>query len=137
MRILIWVFVVSSFSTVSTFSQNQRDCDTQKNREAAVDANAQNSLAHYRLGEIFFQSKHWQPAADEFRKALRGDRDPEWTVVWSHVNLGKIFDVTGQRDRALDEYRRAHEYRRVRSLNGDAQDEAAKYIESPFRLESK
>jgi hypothetical protein len=72
-----------------------------------------------------------------FRKALRGDRDPEWTVVWSHINLGKIFDVAGQRERALNEYRMAHEYRRVKVLNEDAQAEASKYIGSPFKLESK
>jgi hypothetical protein len=57
--------------------------------------------------------------------------------VWSHVNLGKIFDVTGQRDRALNEYRMAHEYRRVKVLDDDAQAEASKYIDSPFKPDSK
>ena len=27
--------------------------------------------------------------------------------MWSHVNLGKIFDLTGQRERAVNEYRQA------------------------------
>ena len=137
MKTLIGTLLVSCFSTVSAFSQSPHDCNTQKDCQAVVDANPQNSLAHYRLGEIFFQSKYFQLAADEFREALSGDRDPEWTVVWSHINLGKIFDVTGQRDRALNEYRMAHKYRRVQSINDDAQDEAAKYIQSPFKLGSK
>jgi hypothetical protein len=51
--------------------------------------------------------------------------------------LRKIFDVTGQRERALNEYRMAHEYRRGKVLNEDAQAEASKYIGSPFKLESK
>ena len=31
----------------------------------------------------------------------------KWTEVWSHIQLGKIFDITGQRERALSEYRQA------------------------------
>jgi hypothetical protein len=27
--------------------------------------------------------------------------------VWSHIELGRIFDVTGQRERAVNEYRLA------------------------------
>ncbi len=30
---------------------------------------------------------------------------PRWTEVWSHIELGRIFDVTGQRERAVNEYR--------------------------------
>ena len=68
-------------------------------------------------------------AANEFRDALSGDRDPKWTEVWSHINLGKIFDTTRQRDRALNEYRLAQ---RLGDNTRGAQDEAAKYIGSPF-----
>jgi tetratricopeptide (TPR) repeat protein len=137
MKISILTFLVPCFSMVPAFSQSPPDCNTPKDCQALVDANPRNSLGHYRLGLIFFQSKLWQLAADEFREALRGDREPEWTIVWSHINLGKIFDVTGQRDRALNEYRMAHQYRKVTVLNDDAQAEASKYIRSPFKLESK
>ena len=51
--------------------------------------------------------KNYQAAANSFRDCLRGDGDPRWTEVWSHVNLGKIFDITGQRERAVNEYRLA------------------------------
>ena len=37
-------------------------------------------------------------------KSLNGDLEPKWTEVWGHINLGKIFDITGQRDRAVNEY---------------------------------
>ncbi len=137
MKTLILTVLVSCFSLVPAFSQSPHDCNAQKDCQAVVDANPQNSLVHYRLGQIFFQNKQWQLAADEFREALRGDRDPEWTVVWSHISLGKIFDATRQRERALNEYRMAHEYRRVKVLNDDAQAEASRYIESPFKPESK
>ncbi len=73
--------------------------------QKALDANKTSSLAAYRIGEIFFQQRNFQSAANSFRDALRGDGDPRWTEVWSHVELGRIFDCTGQRERAVNEYR--------------------------------
>jgi len=75
--------------------------------QKALAENRGSSLANYRLAEIFFTQKNYQAAANSFRDCLRGDNDPKWTEVWSHVNLGKIFDVTGQRERAVNEYRQA------------------------------
>jgi hypothetical protein len=75
--------------------------------QKALDANKNSSLASYRIGEIFFQQRNYQSAANSFRDALRGDGDPRWVEVWSHIELGRIFDVTGQRERAVNEYRLA------------------------------
>ena len=75
--------------------------------QKALDANKTSSLAQYRIGEIFFNQHNYQSSANSFRDALRGDGDPRWVEVWSHINLGKIFDVTGQRERAVNEYRLA------------------------------
>jgi tetratricopeptide (TPR) repeat protein len=75
--------------------------------QKALDANKSSSLAAYRIGEVFFLQRNYQSAANSFRDALRGDDDPRWTEVWSHIHLGYIFDVTGQRDRAVNEYRLA------------------------------
>jgi hypothetical protein len=75
--------------------------------QKALAENRASSLANYRLAEIFMLQKNYQAAANSFRDALRGDNDPKWTEVWSHVNLGKIFDITGQRERAVNEYRQA------------------------------
>ena len=75
--------------------------------QKALDSNKNSSLASYRIGEIFFLQKNYQSAANSFRDALRGDGDPKWTEVWSHVELGRIFDLTGQRERAVNEYRLA------------------------------
>jgi tetratricopeptide (TPR) repeat protein len=127
---LIFALVASCASVVPAFSQSNDGCDTLSRCQAAVEVHPRDSLAHYRLGEIFFGSENWQLAANEFRDALSGDRDPKWTEVWSHINLGKIFDSTGQRDRALNEYRWAQ---RLGDNTRGAQDEAAKYIESPFK----
>jgi aminopeptidase N len=75
--------------------------------QKALDNNKSSSLAAYRIGEVFFLQRNYQSAANSFRDALRGDDDPRWTEVWSHIHLGYIFDVTGQRERAVNEYRLA------------------------------
>ena len=67
------------------------------------------SLASYRLGEIYFQQRNYQAAEDAYRAALRGDGVPKWIEVWSDLQLGRIFDASGQRDRAINQYREAIE----------------------------
>jgi TonB family protein len=81
-----------------------------------LETNPRGSLAHYRIAEIFLQQNNYQSAANELREALNGDLDPKWIEMWSHIELGKIFDLTGQRDRAVNEYRLANESPPDRSL---------------------
>jgi aminopeptidase N len=97
--------------------------------QKALDINRYSSLAHYRIGEVFFLQNNYQSAANEFREALNGDQEPNWTEVWAHINLGKIFDITDQRERAVNEYQLAI---RTRDNTQGAQDEARKYLESPY-----
>jgi aminopeptidase N len=97
--------------------------------QKALEVNKNSSLAHYRIGELFFRQNNYQSAANEFRATINGDLEPKWTEVWSHVNLGKIFDVTGQRDRAVNEYKQAI---RTHDNTGGAQEEAAKYSTKPY-----
>src|SRR5581483_4197696 len=56
--------------------------------------------------EVFFLQKNYQASANAYRDCLNGDGDPRWTEVWSHIQLGKIFDITGQRERATNIARR-------------------------------
>ncbi len=97
--------------------------------QKALEVNRNSSLAHYRIGELFFKQNNFQSAANEFRAAINGDLEPKWTEVWAHVNLGKIFDVTGQRDRAVNEYKQAI---RTHDNTGGAQEEAARYSAKPY-----
>ncbi len=100
--------------------------------QRAIDLQRNSSLAHFRLGEAAFYQKNYQAAASAFREALDGDRDPKWTEVWSHIYIGKIYDLSGLRDRAMNEYARARE---TRDNTGGAQDEIAKYTAQPFKLQ--
>jgi tetratricopeptide (TPR) repeat protein len=95
----------------------------------ALDQNKNSSLAHYRVAEIFFLQRNYQASANSYRSAINGDGDPRWTEVWSHLQLGKIFDVTGQRERAINEYRQAIQ------TNDDtfgALEEGRKYLQKAY-----
>jgi hypothetical protein len=101
--------------------------------QKALDANKTSSLASYRIGEIFFNQRNYQSAANSFRDALRGDGEPKWTEVWSHIQLGRIFDVTGQRDRAVNEYRLAVQ---TNDNTQGAVNEARASMQKPYKREA-
>jgi hypothetical protein len=110
--------------------QEQAFLDAVKQYQDVLQLNANSSLAHYRLGEIFFKMRNYNAAMEEFRRSLDGDLDPKWVDVWSHLELGKIFDVTGQRDRALNEYQRALQ---TNDNTQGALDEANRYVQKPYK----
>jgi aminopeptidase N len=100
-----------------------------KEFQKAIEQNKNSSLAHYRIAEVFYLQKNYQAAANAYRDSLNGDGEPKWTEVWSHIQLGKIFDVTGQRERALSEYRQALQ---TNDNTQGALDEARKYLTAPY-----
>lgn len=98
--------------------------------QKALEANPQSSLASYRIGEIFFTQCNMQAAVNAYRDALNGDDDPKWSEVWAHIQIGKIFDLTGQRDRAIEEYRKAVQ---TNDNTSGALNEARHYIQVPYK----
>ena len=99
--------------------------------QKALDANSMSSLASYRIGEVLFTQRNYQAAVNSYRDALRGDGEPRWTEVWSHIALGKIFDITGQRDRAVNEYRLAVQ---TNDNTQGAVNEARQWLQKPYKL---
>lgn len=95
----------------------------------ALDLNKNSSLAHYRIAEVFFLQRNYQSSANAYRSAINGDGDPRWTEVWSRIQLGKIFDITGQRERAINEYRQAIQ---TNDNTFGALEEARKYMQKPY-----
>ena len=101
--------------------------------ENALKRNPRNSLAHYRMAEVFFEQSNLSAAADSFRNALNGDKKPGWTEVWSYIYLGKIFDILDQRQRAMAEYNKALN---TKDDTFGAQAEAKKWLETPYTKEA-
>lgn len=105
-----------------------------KEYQRALEVNRNSSLALYRTGEVFFRQNIYQDAANKFREALNGDLEPKWIEVWSHINLGRIFDVTSQRERARNEFQLAI---RTKDNTQGAQEEAAKYIDKAYQRQAR
>ncbi|MEP7362856.1 MAG: M1 family aminopeptidase [Acidobacteriota bacterium] len=123
MRVAVAIRRGEMFAEISEFG------DALKEYQKALDTNKNSSLAHYRVAELFFLQRNYQSAANEFRSALDGDLDPKWIEVWGHINLGQIFDITGQRERAVNEYNLAI---RTKDNTQGAQEVAAKYLKTPY-----
>ena len=124
----LFAFVVLSLAPLALSEEG--DCDSLEKCQEALKTNRTSSLIHYRIAEFYFALNNLQSSANEFRVTLNGDLKPKWVEVWAHVNLGKIFDLTGQRDRALNEYRLAQ---RTGDNTRGALDEAAKYTQEPYK----
>jgi aminopeptidase N len=123
MRVAVAIRRGEMFAEIGEFTE------ALKEYQKALDVNRNSSLAHYRVGEVFMLQSNYQSAANAFREALTGDLEPKWTEVWAHINLGKIFDVTGQRDRAVNEYTLAM---RTKDNAQGALEEASKYLKTPY-----
>ena len=122
-RVAVAIRRGEQFAEIGEFTDSLREY------QRALDVNRYSSLAHYRVAEVFFLQRNYQSAANEFREALNGNLEPAWTEVWSHINLGKIFDITGQRERAVNEYNLAL---RTKDNTQGAQEQAALYLQQPY-----
>ena len=123
MRIAVHVALGEEYQELKEFLPAIREY------EKATQLNPRTSIAHYRLGEVFFEQRNLSTAANSFRDALNGDRKPDWVETWIHIYLGKIYDVLGQRQRALAEYQKA--FNTKVDYNG-AQAEAQKYLKETY-----
>ena len=97
--------------------------------QRALDVQPTNSLAHFRMAEAMFYEKNYNSAANEFRAAIGGDLDPKWVEVWGHIYMGKIYDILGQRERAVNEYNMAQH---LKDDTAGAQEEAQLYLRTPY-----
>jgi Peptidase family M1 domain/TPR repeat len=105
--------------------------DAVQQYQRALSIQPNRPLANFRMGEAFFYQKNYQASANAFREALATVPEPseKWTEVWSHIYLGKIFDLLGQRERALNEYSKA---RQTNDNTGGAQDIVEALVKKPY-----
>jgi TonB family protein len=90
---------------LALLARGQTDRVEQYRKELEQHRNS--SEAHFWIGVNFIEQKIWQSAANELREALNGDLQPAWIEVWARIYLGEVLDISGQHDRALNEYRQA------------------------------
>ncbi|MBP7865070.1 MAG: tetratricopeptide repeat protein [Acidobacteria bacterium] len=95
----------------------------------AVELENRNSLAYFRMALVFFAQGNYNTAVDTFRDALNGSGKPEWVLALCYLNIGKCYDLLGQRERAIAEYNKAIN---TADDSRGAVTEAGKFIKEPF-----
>jgi hypothetical protein len=79
----------------------------QKLAKKALDQEDEDSgRALFILAEIATKNRDMEGARDYFEQALQKAHEPK-VIAWSHIYLGRIFDLKEERDAALDQYRAA------------------------------
>jgi aminopeptidase N len=112
-------------------AESGRYYDAIQQYQRALNIQPGRPLANFRMGEAFFYQKNYQAAANAFRESLQGVPEPseKWTEVWGHLYLGMIFDLLGQRERAVNEYSKA---KQTNDNTGAAQEAADRYLKKPY-----
>jgi len=112
-------------------AESGRYFDAIQQYQRALNIQPGRPLANFRMGEAFFYQKNYQAAANAFRESLQGVPEPaeKWTEVWGHVYLGMIFDLLGQRERAVNEYSKA---KQTNDNTGGAQEALDRYLKKPY-----
>jgi hypothetical protein len=105
--------------------------DAVQQYQRALELDKNNALAEFRMGEAFFYQRNYAASAQSFRDALEGstDTNTRWTEVWSHIYLGRIYDITNDRTRAVNEYSKA---KQTGDDTGGAQAEAEKSLKKAY-----
>jgi hypothetical protein len=105
--------------------------DAVQQYQKALEQDHQNALADFRMGEAFFYQRNYAAAAQSFRDALLGTTDltTRWTEVWSDIYLGRIYDIQGDRTRAVNQYSKA---KQTGDDTGGAQAEAEKSLKKAY-----
>ncbi|PYU26026.1 MAG: hypothetical protein DMG30_03460 [Acidobacteria bacterium] len=113
-------------------AEQGRYYDAIQQYQQALDQQKDNALAEFRMAEAFFYQKNYSAAANAFRDSLDGNIDPsfKWVEVWAHIYLGKVYDIAGDRARAVNEYSKAQQ---TNDDTGGAQDEAKKYLAQAYK----
>jgi Peptidase family M1 domain len=114
-----------------TLAEQGRYYDAVQQYQRALDLDSLNALADFRMGEAFFYEKNYAASAEAFREALDGATDltTKWTEVWSHIYLGRIYDLQGDRTRAVNEYSKA---KQTGDDTGGAQAEIEKSLKKAY-----
>ena len=99
--------------------------------QRALELDRSNALADFRMGEAFFYERNYAASAESFREALDAATDltTKWTEVWSHIYLGRIYDIQGDRTRAVNEYSKA---KQTDDDTGGAQAEIEKSMKKAY-----
>ena len=93
-----------------------------------ADPSGDHAQAHYVLARVNLMQRQPGAAIGDFQEVLGTSKDPR-TLAWSHIYLGRLYDVMPDREKALAEYQAALI---VRDSQPDTKAAAEAGIKQPF-----
>lgn len=99
-------------------------------KKALEDPKGDHAHAHYILARIDLLERQPDDAVTHFRAALDTSKEPR-TLAWSHIYLGRLYDVQSNRKKAIVEYEAALT---VRDNQPDTKAAADLGLRQPFAL---
>ncbi|MDQ2833832.1 MAG: hypothetical protein M3Y50_08830 [Acidobacteriota bacterium] len=96
--------------------------------KALADPSGDHAQAHYVLARVNLMQRQPGAAIGDFQQVLDTSKDPR-TLAWSHIYLGRLYDVNQERTKALTEY---HAALQVRDAKPDTKAAAETGLKQPF-----
>jgi tetratricopeptide (TPR) repeat protein len=96
--------------------------------KALADPNGDHAQAHYVLARVNLMQRQPGAAIGDFQEVLDSSKDPR-TLAWSHIYLGRLYDIKDDRKKAVEEYQAALT---VRDAQPDTKAAAEKGLKEPF-----
>jgi len=96
--------------------------------QESLQANEDPARAYFVLAKVASFSGDMQGAQTDFQKALEAGKDPH-IVAWSHIYLGRILDLQGERDSAVAQYKAALT---ASGVPADAKSFAERGLQQPY-----
>lgn len=97
-------------------------------KSVLADPQGDHAQAHYILARVDLMQRQPGAAITDFQETLKSSKDPR-TLAWSHIYLGRLYDVMPDRDKALAEYQAALA---VRDSQPDTKAAAESGLKQPF-----
>ena len=99
-------------------------------KKALADPAGDHAEANYILARIALLQRQPEEAMTHFQATLSSARNPH-TVAWSHIYLGRLYDVQPDRKKAVQEYQAALA---VPGAQADTRTAASTGLKTPFAL---
>ena len=96
--------------------------------QQSLQANEDPARAYFVLAKAASFSGDMPGAQTDFQKAVDTGKDPH-VLAWSHIYLGRIFDLQGERDSALAQYKAALA---INDVPPDAKTAAERGVQQPY-----
>jgi hypothetical protein len=97
-------------------------------KSALDDPKGDHGQAHYVMARVNLMQREPDAAIEDFEQTLQLSKDPR-TLAWSHIYLGRLYDVVPDRQKAIAEYQAALT---VRDSQPDTKAAAEKGLKQPF-----